>query len=364
MPESHLYRKIIEAIRQGILAGELKPGDRLPSVREMAERWECTNGTVQRAYRELAQQGLVLSRAGQGTHVRGRLSLREETPLRRAALVHQAETFLLEALGSGYNLAEIERAVRQAMERWRVVERESPPEQKNLLRFAGSHDLAIAWLPAQFAEIAPGCALQLNFTGSLRGLIALAEGAADLAGSHLWDAESGCYNIAHVRRLLPSQRVALLTLAQRYLGLILPPGNPASLSSLLDLARPGLRFVNRQPGSGTRVWLDIALQQDGIPREQITGYQNEKMTHTAVALEVAEGKADVGFGLQGAALSYNLDFIPIQPELYHLVIPEKNWSHPAIQALAAWLQTPAARSALENLGGYLTAQTGQVEWVA
>lgn len=364
MSESHLYRKIIASIRQGILSGELKPGDRLPPVREMAQRWECTNGTVQRAYRELAQQGLILSRAGQGTHVAGKLSVQEETPLRRATLIHQAENFLLEALGSGYNLAEIESAVRQAIDRWRVVELERPPEQQSLLRFAGSHDLAIAWLPDQLAKIAPGCTLQLHFTGSLRGLIALAEENADLAGSHLWDDESGSYNAAHVRRLLPGQRVALLTLAQRNLGLILPPGNPASLQSLQDLARPGLRFVNRQPGSGTRVWLDVTLQQVGIAREQITGYQNEKMTHSAVALEVAEGKADVGFGLHGAALNYGLDFIPLQPEIYHLVIPEKNWEHPAIQAIANWLQTPAACSTLENLGGYITTQTGQVEWVS
>jgi DNA-binding transcriptional regulator YhcF (GntR family) len=232
-------------------------------VREVAGTWNCTVGTVQTAYQELARQGLVTSRAGQGTKVVEQPLAFDATPLRRAMLVHRAEAFLLEVLTSGYGVDEVEQAVRQALDRWRLAEKVEYPRKAKTLRFAGSHDLVIAWLASHFPEIAPGYSLQLNFSGSLGGLIALAEGRADLAGSHLWDEDSNSYNVPFVRRLFPGKRIALVNLAYRRMGLIVPKGNPDRIESLRDLARPGLRFVNRLPGSGTRVWLEVALGHAG-----------------------------------------------------------------------------------------------------
>jgi len=363
MDEPYLYRQISESIRQDILNGRWKAGDRLPSVREMAERWSCTIGTIQRAYQELAKQGLVTSRAGQGTRVVDSLPVLKDTPLRRAMLIHRAEAFLLEVLTGGYSLEEVEQATRQAMDRWRLVESQETPKEAHTLRFSGSHDLALTWLASHFSEISPGESLQLTFTGSLGGLIALAEGKADLAGCHLWDEESDQYNIPFIRRVLPGKRVAVVTLANRRLGLILPPGNPANVQGLPDLARSKLRFVNRQPGSGTRVWLDIALRKLGIQQELIRGYEDEKITHSAVASAVAEGSADAGFGLEGAAISYGLDFLFLTYDRYDLVIPQAIMQSPGVTALVAWLRLPATQQAIESLGGYEAGQSGQVEWV-
>jgi molybdate-binding protein/DNA-binding transcriptional regulator YhcF (GntR family) len=364
MDEPHLYRQISESIRQEILNGRWKAGDRLPSVREMAEQWNCTIGTIQHAYRELAQQGLVTSRAGQGTRVvESPPALKEATPLRRAMLIHRAEAFLLEVLTGGYSLDEVDQAMRQAMDRWRMVERQEAPRNERVLRFSGSHDLALTWLASHFPEIAPGYSLEIQFSGSLGGLIALAEGKADLAGCHLWDEESGLYNTPFIRRLLPGKRMAVVTLASRRLGLILPPGNPAEIQGLADLARPGLRFTNRQSGSGTRVWLDIALRRLGIDSGRIAGYESEKMTHSAVAQAVAEDEADAGIGLEGAALSYGLDFLFLTYDRYDLVVPEAMMETPAMAALVAWLNRPATRQVIESLGGYDAGSTGQVEWV-
>jgi molybdate-binding protein/DNA-binding transcriptional regulator YhcF (GntR family) len=363
MDESHLYRQIAETFRQEILTGQLKPGDRLPSVRAVSARWNCTIGTAQHAYQELARQGLVTSRSGQGTRVVEQGPVPDETPRRRAKLVHRAEAFLLEVLTGGYTLDEVERAVRQAMDRWRMVEQEQIPKDEKTLRFAGSHDLAITWLAGHFPEIAPGYSLRLNFSGSLGGLIALAEGRADLAGSHLWDVESDTYNLPFVRRLLPGKRVALVTLARRRIGLIVPPGNPAQIKDLADLGRPGLRFVNRQPGSGTRVWLDFALRSAGVPAGQIQGYDVEKVTHSAVAQAVAEGQAGVGFGLEAAALSYGLDFIFLTYDRYDLVIPAAGMNAAPVQALLQWLGSPATRQVIESLGGYAADETGRVVWL-
>lgn len=363
MDKTYLYYQIAEAIRQDIRNEVLRPGDRLPSVREMSTRWNCTIGTIQHAYEELAHQGLVTSRPGQGTHVTAAVPAALETPLRRAALVHRAEAFLLEVLTAGYTPPEVELAVRVALDRWRTLNHTPVQLAGHRLRFVGSHDPAMALIAARLADFAPGDTLQLTFAGSLSGLIALAQGEADLAGSHLWDTESDTYNVAFIRRLLPGQRVALLTLAYRRLGFIVAPNSPAGLTGLTDLTRSNLRFVNRQRGAGTRVWLDAHLHQLGIGPELVTGYDRELPTHSEVAQLIAEGQAEVGLGVETAALAYGLRFVPLTLERYDLVIPAQVWTVPAIQAIARWLSTDAAKTELLALGGYDVRETGRVEWV-
>lgn len=363
MEDQHLYQQIAESIRQEILAGRLQPGERLPSVRELARQWDCTPGTAQRAYQELAQQRLVVSRPGRGTRIADKPSHAEDTPLRRANLVHHAEAFLLEALTAGFAAQEIESAVRQALDRWRAFERTPEQPVEHTLRFSGSHDLAVAWLAARFADFAPGGHLELSFSGSLGGLIALAEGHADLAGAHLWDKETDTYNAPYVRRVLPNQRVALLTLAHRRLGLLVAPGNPLKIESLEDLARPGVRFVNRQAGSGTRVWMEAVLHEIEVDSSRIEGYADEKMTHLEVARVIAEGQADAGIGLETAALTYRLAFIELQRERYDLVIPEGTLENPLVQALRAWLEKDETQQAIAGLGGYDPGECGKLAWV-
>jgi molybdate-binding protein/DNA-binding transcriptional regulator YhcF (GntR family) len=363
MEENYLYRQIADSVRRQILQGEIKPGERLPTVRKMMANWGCTIGTVQRAYQELAAQGLVTSRAGQGTRVVEKPPREEDAPLRRAALIHRAEAFLLEVLTAGYSPVDVEDAVRQALDRWRAVREQSPAVAVNTTRFVGSHDLAVAWLATHFGDILPGHTFEVYFAGSLGGLIALVEGKADLAGCHLWDEESDTYNLPFIRRLLPGRRVALVTLAHRRMGLIVPPGNPRNVQGLSDVAWAGLRFVNRQPGSGTRVWLDATLHRLGIAALDIQGYTEQKMTHSEVAQAVAEGQADVGLGLEAAAHLYGLGFVPLTLERYDLTVPEEKMEHPAIRGVMDWLASENARQVLSQLGGYDWQATGQVEWV-
>jgi molybdate-binding protein/DNA-binding transcriptional regulator YhcF (GntR family) len=361
--EKPLYSQIVSWIRQEIQEGRLVPGDRLPSIRQLTHQWNCTPGTVQHAYAELSRQGLVVSRSGQGTHVIKELNTTKEDPLRRAALIHQAESFLLESITAGYYPEEIEAAIGMAADRWRIIQNSESHPEAGVLRFAGSHDPALTWLAVHFPEIIPRFRLQIGFNGSLGGLIALAEGQADLAGSHLWDEETDTYNVPYVRRLLPGRQAALLTLAHRRLGLIVPPGNPENVHGLADLLRPEIDFVNRQPGSGTRVWLDAHLRLGGISAQDIPGYHNEKMTHTDVAAAIAMGQANLGFGLETAAITFDLDYIHLVQERYDLVIPAENLTLAPIESLANWLQSSAARQAFESLGGYDTTETGKLTWV-
>lgn len=358
-----LYQEIAESIRQAIFYGELHPGDELPPVRDMATQWNCAPGTVQRAYHELARQGLITSRPGQGTRVVDHATPEQSPVLRRALLTNETEAFLLRVLADGYTPDEVARALRQALDRWRAQVHTVEDAPEGVLRFVGSHDPTLAQIAVQFPVIAPDHTLEITFAGSLGGLIALAEGSADIAGCHLWDADTGAYNVAFVQRILPGCRVALLTLFHRRLGLIVAPGNPLNLTGLADLARDNVRLINRQSGAGTRVWLDAQLRREGIDAAQIPGYDTCVMTHSEVARAVAEDRANVGLGIEAAARAEGLDFLFLTRERYDLAIPDTVWDREPVQRLAAWLTTEDARTLLGAQPGYEVDQTGMVVWV-
>ncbi len=363
MEKEYLYQQIAEKIRMDILEGRIQPGGKLPSVRKLTESWHCTPGTIQRAYKALAEQGLVVSRPGQGTRVTAAPHTQPLKSIRRAALINKAEAFLLESLNAGYSQAEIEQSIRLALDHWRVIQHIPPRDEENLIRFAGSNDLAISWMATHFDEILPGYELSLQFGGSLSGLIALAENRADLAGCHLWDADHHDYNTAYIRRILPGKKIGLVTLAERSLGLILSPDNPLQCSHLEDLFQPQIRFVNRQSGSGTRVWLEAQLHQAGLIPEHILGYANEKNTHNDVARAIAAGEGNVGLGLEAAAAIYDLDFVPLTQERYELAFMAETYQNPNLRAFIDWFSSPMAKTAIPALKGYHPETTGHLRWV-
>ncbi|MBE2198415.1 MAG: GntR family transcriptional regulator [Anaerolinea sp.] len=363
----HLYQEIAEALRRQIASGDLAPGARLPAVRELAQQWRCTPGTVSRAYGVLAEEGLVNGHRGGGTRVAENPLTGTRPFLHWATLINRAEHFLLEAIGSGHSPAQAQSALSVAIARWQTPQTPLPETAvtptPHSLRFAGSHDLTVDLLARQMAEADAAKSLAVNYVGSLGGLMALARGEADVAGVHLWDVLTGQYNVPFVRRVLPGQRVALVTLAQRSLGLIVPRGNPQALHTLADLPRPGVVWVNRQAGSGTRVWLDVQLQAAGVTAVTIPGYERELPTHMAVAQEVHEGAATAGLGIYAAAAAYGLDFVPLAQELYQLVIPEMVWATAVCQTLFAIIRAPAFQESVNALGGYDTGDSGAVEWL-
>lgn len=216
----------------------------------------------------------------------------------------------------------------------------------------GSHDLALDLLASHLRRAGAGRRLSSANVGSLGGLMALQRRDAHIAGTHLLDEETGEYNVAYVRRLLPDEAIVLVHLAYREQGFLVPPGNPLGLAALGDLARPGVRFVNRQRGSGTRVLLDYHLRQAGIEPGAIAGYQREEFTHMAVAAAVQSGAASVGLGISAAARALGLTFVPLFSERYDLAIPRRHWESELLAPLRRTLGDPAYRAAVEGLGGY------------
>ncbi|HXF69386.1 MAG TPA: substrate-binding domain-containing protein, partial [Thermoflexus sp.] len=223
----------------------------------------------------------------------------------------------------------------------------------------GSHDMALDLMAQFLAERYPGRRLQSANAGSLGGLIALRRGECHLAGSHLLDPESGEYNLPYIRRYLAGMPVVVITLAHREQGLMIAPGNPKGIRDLQDLARPDVRFVNRQRGAGTRILLDYYLQRLGIDPGSIQGYEREELTHLAVAAAVAGGRADAGLGIRAAAVTMGLDFIPLTLERYDLVIPLTFYEDPWFQPVLELLYDARFRAAVAALPGYDVTAMGQ-----
>jgi putative molybdopterin biosynthesis protein len=223
----------------------------------------------------------------------------------------------------------------------------------------GSHDPALDVLGDLLAGRRPGSRLASASVGSLGGILAVASGEAHLAGSHLLDPATGEYNLPDLKRHAPDAKLAVVTLAHRAQGLLVPRGNPKGLRSFEDLVRPDVLFVNRQRGSGTRVLLDHELAQRGMQGRQMKGYEREEFTHAAVAVAVSSGAADAGLGVLAAARALGLDFVPVAEERYDLVIPLDLLGDPRVEQVLELLGAPEFRQALRDLGGYDDRETGR-----
>ncbi len=223
----------------------------------------------------------------------------------------------------------------------------------------GSHDLVLDLAASELRAADPGVTLASSNVGSLGGLVALRDGLCHLAGSHLLDPETGAYTLPYVDRVLGERDVAVVRLVHRDQGLIVASGNPLGLTGIDDVARPGVRYVNRQRGAGTRVLLDHELRRRGIPPDAVSGYAREEHTHLAVAAAVAAGRADAGLGIMAAARAFGLDFVPVTREPYDLVLDAEMLEDPVTAPLWDLLAQRGFRDAVEALGGYHTGETGR-----
>jgi putative molybdopterin biosynthesis protein len=234
-------------------------------------------------------------------------------------------------------------------------------EIANTIVFSGSHDLSIGLLEDCLKRFHPQRKISATNVGSLGGLLAMKRGEAHVVGTHLLDPESGTYNLPDIRRHLRRSDVVVVNLVVREQGLIVAKGNPKNIRRLQDLRRPDVRFINRQPGAGTRVLLDYKLAKLRLRPERIHGYEREEFTHMAVAVAVASGLADCGLGVRSAANALGLDFVAVDKEDYDLVFRRDFYSSEAGQALLAALRGEDFRQAVMRLGGYDVSRTGEVK---
>jgi len=363
-----VYLQIVDQVRLAVAKGRLKPGEKLEPVRQLAARLTVNPSTVARAYQVLEHDGIIATNRRRGSVVAPTADVEAMRVLRTSRLRGLIERPVVEALAQGFTPDEITAAFDIQIAAWRD-RRESVPAGLAPLaalaatatgvRFAGSHDLALEMLWAHARRTQPGLAISACFVGSLDGLLALLHGEADLAGAHILDEESGEFNLPILRRLFVGQPLRVITLVERVQGLIVSPGNPLGLRSWADLARPRMRFINRQPGSGTRTLLDYHLRLERIPPPSIDGYASLALTHLAAAASVADGLADAGLGLMAAARAYGLGFVPLARERFDLVLLARDRDRPPIAQLVDLLATEVFRAEVAQLGGYDARRMGE-----
>lgn len=362
-----LYQQITDQVRQFIAAGQFKPGDHLPTIRDLAKSLGVNQNTVVRAYVALEREQVIVSRRGGGTTVTAKTDDPAMRIVRQRRLSNIVSSDVLKLLSLGYSPEEIEATFYLHIARW-SEEIKTPAEaiehkhgktgRNNIIRIVGSHDLALNLLVDLLRQRSDGIRIEISSAGSLGGLIALQENRAHLAGIHLLDEETGEYNYPYIKRLLPGQEIAIVNLAHRIQGLMLSAGNPKQIKGLADLRRPEVIFINRQSGSGTRVLLDLQLRQNGILSSEIMGYERELDTHLAVASCIAKGEADVGLGIEAAARSCELDFLPLFRERYDLVMPKDNYDSELFAPLLEFIASEDFKKVVDKVGGYDTSQTG------
>lgn len=222
-------------------------------------------------------------------------------------------------------------------------------------------DIILDILTRHLEKKFPHVSFLRQYIGSIDGLMALYRGQANVVTAHLWDSDTDEYNIPYVRRILPGHRSVIINLVYRIEGFYVAKGNPQNILTWADLARSELRFVNRECGSGARVLLDEKLRVEGINHQNINGYGEEEMSHIAVASKVARGEADVGLGIEKAAMQVNnVDFIPLQTERYDLVIRQEDMIKPHFQALLSILKSTAFHNEVSGIGSYDVTRMGEI----
>jgi len=362
------YMQIAQQVRWAVANGQIKTGDHLEPVRALAQRLGVNPSTVARSYRLLELQGVVETHQRRGTIVAdsgSSVGLRE---MRQVRLRQSMERTLVETLALGYMLDEVEAAFGLQLAAWRERRQQQAGGGQQVAAdrlhcFAGSHDLALEALWTQARRSHPADLFTARYVGSLDGLLQLLHGDVALAGTHMLDEETGEYNLPILRRLFVGQPLCVVRLAEREQGLIVCTGNPKSIQSWPDTARADVRFINRQPGSGTRTLLDYHLRKLNISGQNVSGYSREVQTHTAVADAVARGLADVGLGLRAAAEAFGLGFVPLARERYDLVTPAELRTREPISWLLDSVGAPEYKSVVATMGGYDVTHAGEEVYV-
>jgi putative molybdopterin biosynthesis protein len=224
---------------------------------------------------------------------------------------------------------------------------------------AGSDDPSLGILHELFAAKMGRATFFMATVGSSAGLAALRDGLTDVATAHLLEPVRPVTGGILTEREFPGT-AAVVALFHRELGLVVKRGNPIKLGSIRELARGDVRFINRQAGSGTRIYFDRELHRLNIKPSKISGYSMAVSTHIEVALKVLGGEADAGLASRTAAQLLGLDFVPLTRERFDLWVRKEIFFEPRIQSLLTVIGSREFRTRVHDLGGYDVNETGRL----
>lgn len=225
---------------------------------------------------------------------------------------------------------------------------------------AGSNDPALDMLLTAIKKDHPGFNIFSANTGSVAGLEALNSGLIDIAFAHLFDAESNDYNVPYLKQYCPDQSPVVVNLFYRQIGFNLSKDVTGLFRGLSNLADKEIRFVNRQKGSGIRLFLERELGKLEIDTKSIAGYENEVYTHVEVGLSIVSGEANVGIASAAIASMMGLRFIPLLQERFDMVLGKDTFFQPAVQAFIKTIQSDAFKTRVEKIGHYNFKDSGRI----
>jgi len=234
------------------------------------------------------------------------------------------------------------------------------PGISSIVRVHASHGFAVPKL-REILNRTPGMTVDLRYVSNQNSLASLAHDNCDIAGLHLPRGPSRGKHAASGREWLDPRVHCVIGFVARQMGLMVKRGNPLRIDSLEDLVKPHIRFVNRDPDSGTREVFEQLLRQHGIESSAIAGSEQTEFTHAAVAAYVASGMADVTFGVEAAARQFGLDFIHLVTEDYFFVCKKSLLDTAPMKRILEVMRGNEFRQAIADLPGYTAVDTGIIK---
>lgn len=196
--------------------------------------------------------------------------------------------------------------------------------------------------------------------GSVNGLRLLEKKAATMSCVHIMDFEKKEYNTTYLDRYLGDQHYTVVHLYLREQGIYLGKNNPKKVRNLVDIAEKGVKFANRNQGSGTRLLLDFLVHEQGIDPSAIKGYDMEVESHLQAGLKVLKGEVEASFGIRHVAHMLDISFVPIFKERFDMVVPEDHFYSGPAKTLMAFFDQGRLLSLAGDFTGYDIARTGSI----
>lgn len=225
---------------------------------------------------------------------------------------------------------------------------------------AGSNDPILDILINRMQTGEGGKHIFSSVTGSTEGVRLLGCGFTDIAWCHLARPGTGEYDMKAIAGLVPDKKIAIVHLFQRELGFILSKETGSGKMSFSSLARDGVKFINRQKGSGTRIMTEHFLESEGVESTAIKGYGDEVNTHLEVGLKILSGSADAGIATSSVANILGLKFQPLIKESFDMVLLQDTFFREEVQSFIETLKSDEFRQMVSFLGNYDFAKSGRI----
>ena len=296
------------------------------------------------------------------------------TPLEVAEMLKITKNTVYELIKrgelNGYKVGKKIRIDMKDVEEYKSSTKNNKPENNPITRsqisdsntfIISGQDIMLDIMTRHLERYSKGFHALRSYEGSYNGLYELYQGRVQIATAHLWDGDTGEYNVPYVKRMLPGVPAIIVHLAKRMQGFYIKKGNPKNIKDWEDFKRSDITIVNREKGSGTRVLLDEHLRKLGINPLSINGYDKEYSSHLGIASAVSRGDADIGLGNEKSGLQVmDVDFIPLQQEKYELIIKKEDLHKPNYQAILHVINSKEFKMELQGIGGYDLTEIGKI----